>query len=157
MIVQKVSVTEVTDNELVLGARSSACNHCETSCGAMSLAALFGGRQQRSIRIANPGGFKPGDQAELLIERAFFIKTVFYQYIFPLLAALLSVIPGAFLSAAFALQLVFLILGLASGIYLSRVLIRRLQYTMSDNTLQLRKTESTTEEGNLKVQLVSSL
>jgi len=154
MIVQKVIVTGVTEDELILDAEQSGCSHCqEASCGAISLAAFFGARRERSLRIANPGGFKPGDRAELLIDRLLFIRSVFYQYILPLLAVLLALLLTTPLDYPFVVQMFFVAFGLASGIVISRLLMRRLEHTMTGGVFQLRRLEPMADSDKLDIQL----
>lgn len=139
MIVQKVIITDVSGESLLLNPVSSGCNSCKSGhCGAASLATLFG-KKNHDLRISDPGGFILGEEAELLLDESFFLKTVAIQYLLPLTTVLIAVVLADIFSDNLPLQVLSALSGLVGGVVLSRYYINRITLFSPGEIFRIRK------------------
>lgn len=153
MIEQKVIVTEVTDDYLVLDPVAAGCNSCQQgSCGVASLASLFG-KRSRSLRIVNPGGFSLHEELELLIDEALFLRTVFVQYLLPLAVVFIVIFMAEIFNQSIGIQVMIGSLGLFGGIFLSRFLIRWMETHLFEGMFRIRKLEAISDHREFNIQI----
>lgn len=141
MLSQNATIVESTDDYLVLEPEQGGCNACgegkSGGCGVSNLSAFF---QQRSrlLKVSNPGGFRSGQQVEILLAEPIFLAMLATQYLLPLLSMLLvAVIVGLF-SSAIGWQLFAVAVGLYFGIQLSKYITNRMDQSIGLDDLGLR-------------------
>jgi len=155
VIEQKVIVTQVTDDYLVLDPVPAGCSSCDQgSCGVANISSLFG-KRSRAMRIANPGGFGLNEEAELLMNESFFIKTVLIQYFLPLIATLLAILIAGLVTPMFVIQLAFTIAGLTFGVLVSRYLIRRMETRLSSRAIRIRKCMDVNDNSETGIHIIT--
>lgn len=138
MISQIVEIVESTPDYLVVKPQKTGCQSCSSgSCGVTNFANLFG-KQSHSLKISNTGEFQVGDIAELLLDEAIFMRSVFVQYLLPLFGMFLFVLAATFVSSGLVIQLLGAILGLVAGVLASKYLIRWYESRLDDEHLQIR-------------------
>lgn len=115
MLVQQAVVTEADEALLRLKPVEEGCHACATTqCGIAGLSKLFN-KSDRLLTVNNPGGFKDGEIIELLLDEKFYMHSVFFQYLWPLLVMLGAILLVTSMTTMFALHLVAAAVGLLSG------------------------------------------
>jgi positive regulator of sigma E activity len=139
LISQTVEVTEVNSEYLLLKPVREGCQSCASgSCGVSNIAQLFG-NQSRTLKIENHHHlYHVGDVVELLLDEKLFMKSVSMQYLLPLLAMFCFAVVAGLVSQHLVFQLIASVLGLVTGIVISRVVIRWYEYRVDGDHLQIR-------------------
>ena len=139
MISQIVEVVEAHSGYMVIRPLEQGCQGCSSEgCGVSNLSRLFGKRDY-SLKVANNENFQAGETAELLLDESLFVRSVGLQYLLPLISMILCVMLTSFLTAELVIQSVAAILGLWTGVLISRYLIRWSENQVGNEHLQVRR------------------
>jgi len=138
LISQTVEIIESTSDHLVIRPLKTGCDSCSSvSCGAINFANLLG-KRSHTLKIPNTGEFQVGDLAELLLDESIFMRSVFIQYLLPLLSMFLFLLLATYISSGLVIHVIGTILGLIVGVITSRYLIQWHESGLDAEHLRLR-------------------